>query len=85
MDAGALGAVIGISVMVGVVVSWKCIDCFKGRKRRKRQLQRNEANRLLTKPKEEARPILLVKRQWKMKDLKLPKSYVLHHLSVRKF
>ena len=76
MDAGVLGAVIGISVMAGVVLSWKCIDCYKTRKSRKQfraPLQ------------EEKQPILVVKRQWKMKDLKLPRSNVVNNLSIRKF
>lgn len=87
MDAGALGGIIGISVMVGLVLSWKCIDTYKERKRKKQLLKKEGSRQLLSTPtslKEEKRPILVIKRQWKMKDLKLPKSYVLHNLSIRK-
>jgi hypothetical protein len=87
MDPAGLGAIIGISIMTGVFVGLKMCDIYKKRKRT-RPLSRQDAKRCLSQAaqsKEEKRPILVMKRHWKMKDLRLPKSYMLYDLTIRKF
>ena len=86
MDPAGLGAIIGISIMVGVFAGLKTCDIYKKRKK-KQELQRVQGKRFLipSDSKEEIRPILRIKRHWKMKDLKLPHSFILHNLTIRKF
>lgn len=87
MDPAGLGAIIGMTIMAGVFAGLKVCDIYKKRKQKK-EFQRAQGKHSLLPPeskKEEKQPILVMKRQWKMKDLKLPKSYILHNLTVRKF
>ncbi len=87
MDPGGLGAIIGISVMIGIFSARKICDVYQ-RYKQKRNLQRIPGKRIIV-PQAvsnvEKSPILPMKRHWKMKDLKLPKSYILHNLTIRKF
>jgi hypothetical protein len=80
MDPAGVGALIGISIMTGVFVGLKLCDLYTKRKQGQ--------NRFSPAPhpsKEEKRPFLVMKRHWKMKDLSIPKSYILHNLTIRKF
>ena len=84
MDPAGVGALIGVSIMVSVCIGFKVCDYQT--KKKARQAPQGEPHRI---PKssfqEEKRSILVIKRQWKMKDLKLPHSYILNNLSIRKF
>ncbi len=86
MDPAGLGAIIGMSIMAGVFAGLKVCDIYKKRKK-KEELQRVQGKRFLIPiaSKEEIQPILRVKRHWKMKDLKLPQSFILYNLTIRKF
>lgn len=86
MDPGGIGALIGIGIMAGAFIGLRLCDLYT--KRKARQLPRKQAKRLFVVPsvsKEQKQPILVIKRHWKMKDLSLPNSYILHNLTVRKF
>ena len=86
MDPGGVGAIIGIGIMIGVFAGLKVCDMFK--KRKKRQKRQKILSKRIVSPsdsKEEIQPILKIKRHWKMKDLELPKSFILYNLAVRKF
>jgi hypothetical protein len=81
MDPAGLGAIIGISIMLGGLLGMKLYEMYKKR------AANAYAKRFLVplrKTTEEKQPIL-VKRHWKMKHLAVPKSFKLNHLSVRKF
>jgi hypothetical protein len=84
MDPAGVGAIIGISVIASIFLGQRVCDYQT--KRKMKQASRNEAHRNpLASLKEEKQSILVIKRQWKMKDLKLPPSFILHNLSIRKF
>lgn len=82
MDPGGLGAIIGTGIMACVFGTMKLYDVYKKRKKQK-EFQRAYSKPVLV---QKAIPrILIVKQQWKMKDLNLPKSIKLNNLSIRKF
>jgi hypothetical protein len=84
MDPAGLGAIIGISIIVSIFLGQRVCDYQTNRKIK--QASHNEARQTpLASLKEEKQPILVSKRQWKMKDLKLPKSFILDNLTIRKF
>ena len=82
MDPGGLGAIIGTGIMAFVFGTMKLYDVYKKRKKQK-EFQRAYSKPVLV---QKAIPrVLIVKQQWKMKDLNLPKSIKLNNLSIRKF
>jgi len=86
IDPAGLGAIIGISVMASIFLGSKLCDYLKHTKM-KQGIHSEAKHTPIPTPSLQGKKqsILVMKRQWKMKDLKLPQSFVLDNLSIRKF
>jgi hypothetical protein len=83
IDPAGLGAIIGVSVMSSIFIGMRICDYYA--KQKQKQLLRSKAKHTpIPTPSLQGKKQSM-KRQWKMKDLKLPQSFVLDNLSIRKF